>query len=355
MPNPDLENSLDTRPEIDTPTGIGREGEGGRDTGISPLSHPLSPHPPGSLALPGPESARPDPATVFLTGYVSENSRRAMASSLCVVASLLSGEDVTDPRTVPWHQLRYEHVNALRAKLAGLYASTSANRHLTALRGVMKSCWRLGIIEREVYDRIADVALLKASRPEAGRALSEEEVAKLFDACRPQHLTDTNRRDEGVLAVMLGCGLRRSEVCELDCASYVAETGALTVHGKGDKYRVVYVPPKSRARLDSWLRVRGSEAGPLFCPFNMLGEPRVMTRLSHQGLTVILEHVAKRAGVADFTPHDLRRTYITRLLEKGADPLVVSKLAGHASVQTTMRYDKRGEKAKEAATSLLDF
>ena len=55
-----------------------------------------------------------------------------------------------------------------------------------------------------------------------------------------------------------------------------------------------------------------------------------------------------------FTPHDLRRTFITRLLEKGADALTVSKLAGHNSVQTTLGYDKRGEKTKQAASELLD-
>lgn len=297
-----------------------------------------------------PERRGPDPIAVFLTGYPSENSRRAMLSSLRTVAKVIAG--VADERAVPWETLRFEHVNALRAKLAGSQASTSVNRHLIAVRGLMKTHWRLGLIDREVLDRICDVATLRASRPESGRALGPEEIAGLFAACDD---SPAGRRDAAILALTAGCGLRRAEVCLLDLASHDSRLNQVQVLGKGDKYRVVYPPPKSAERLRLWREVRGETPGPLVCTLDRTGKPRVEGRLSHRGVTVVLEAICKRAAISGFTPHDLRRTFITQLLEKGADPLVVSKLAGHANVQTTMRYDRRGEQTKRDAVSLLDY
>lgn len=353
-----MKNQIDTVPTVLTPDRpISQPGAGGNLPGAAPLAVVRLPEEGGKLALPGP-APRADPVTVFLTGYTSANSRRAMVSSLCAVASAISGREVTDPRSVPWHELRFEHVGAVKAKMATTYASTTVNRHLTALRGIVKTCWRLGLVEREVYDRVADVKLMKASRPEAGRALSVEEVTQLFTSCDvppTESLAKLYARDAALLALTLGCGLRRAEVCELHFSSYDLKQGCLHVHGKGDKYRVVYLPPKSKDRLDAWLKVRGDKPGHLVCPFTVTNEPMVGKPLAHQGLTYVLEKICLRSGIAGFSPHDLRRTFITRLLDKGADPLVVSKLAGHSNVQTTLKYDRRGEKAKQDAVTLLDF
>ncbi len=203
-----MKNEIDTTPPVVTPAD--------RAGGISLV--PVGQSAPSDLVRPSGAAPRVDPVTVFLTGYTSANSRRAMTSSLCAVASVLSGRDITDPRAVPWHEIRYEHASAAKAKMAATYASTTVNRHLTALRGIVKSCWRVGLIDREVYDRVADVPLMRASRPEAGRALSAEEMGNLFDACNvPPTTADVKvyARDAAILALTMGCGLRRSEVCEL--------------------------------------------------------------------------------------------------------------------------------------------
>ena len=77
--------------------------------------------------------------------------------------------------------------------------------------------------------------------------------------------------------------------------------------------------------------------------------------MTDQAVRLILQRRAAQAGVADFTPHDLRRTNITELLDNGADLATVQKLAGHADPATTARYDRRGEQAKKDAAARLEI
>jgi site-specific recombinase XerD len=248
--------------------------------------------------------------------------------------------------------VRYEHAQAVRAALATRYAVASANRHLMALRGVTMECWRLGLTDRDVADRIADVGAVKGNAPDHGRALRLDEVRALYAAC---DASDAGRRDAAVLVLCLGGGLRRSEASKLDVTNYAEGDGKLSVLGKGNKWRTVFLSPNAQAQVKSWLDVRGRLPGPMLAPCDRHGRIRRGSPLTEQGVYEVLAAIAKRAKVEAFAPHDLRRTFITTLLDKGADVLAVSKLAGHASVQTTSRYDKRGDEAKKNATRLLDF
>jgi site-specific recombinase XerD len=254
---------------------------------------------------------------------------------------------------LPWAALRYQHTQALRAALAQRYAPASVNKHLAALRGVLTEAWRLGLVSAEDYHRAADVAGVRGERLAAGRGLSGGELRALFGACARDQ-SPAGARDAALLAVLYGGGLRRSEAVALAVAGlWSRASGALVVRsGKGDRDRVAYASDGAKAALEAWLALRGEAPGPLFCPVNKGG--RIELRpMSAQAVLYRLRARAAEAGVGRFSPHDLRRSYISDLLDAGVDIATVQRLAGHTNVTTTSRYDRRGEEAKRKGAAML--
>lgn len=291
------------------------------------------------------------PAAVYLS-HLAQGSRRTMQGALDTMAGLLT-QNKCDMRTLDWSGLRYQHTTALRTLLADLYAPATANKMLAALRGVLQEAWRLGRMTAEEYRRAADVPAIRGSTLPRGRAISKNELTKLFSACARDR-TIAGRRDAAVLAVLYNCGLRRSELVDLDLADYDITEGAIVVRsGKGKKARISYTTGVSQKALEEWLTGRGLSAGPLFTPINKSAKI-TLRRLSDQAVRKLLLKRAAEAGVNHFSPHDLRRTMIGDLLDAGADISTVQRLAGHANVTTTTRYDRRGETAKRKAANLLD-
>jgi len=313
---------------------------------------------PAKVSLP----ADRNPAAVYLARLDSPNSRRAMGNALTILARLLRSDrcdhpkrdrcPLCDPLSVSWASLRYQHCQALRAALSEQLSPSTTNLCLAALRGVLKETWRLGLMGAEEYHRAADLQGVRVSTLPAGRHLSRQEVQKLFVACAKDD-TAIGRRDAALLAVLYGGGLRRTEVVGLDVADFDREQGVLRVRrGKGRKERQVPLMPGAPEALDDWLAVRGPEPGPLFFPSDGRSRGLVPRRMTAQAVYDMLRRRAAQARVADFSPHDLRRSYVSELLDAGADLSMVQRLAGHANVTTTQRYDRRGDEAMARAAAL---
>jgi site-specific recombinase XerD len=127
----------------------------------------------------------------------------------------------------------------------------------------------------------------------------------------------------------------------------------LKVRGKGNKERLAHLGDASQAALEAWLSVRGFWPGALFVAINKGGRLIYGRGMSGQSILYIAGRRTIQASVAAFSPHDLRRTFIGDLLDAGADLSTVQQLAGHAQIQTTARYDRRGEATKKRAAKLL--
>jgi len=300
------------------------------------------------LTRPAQYPADRHPALVYLAS-LSPTGRRSSQGRLRQVANLLGHDDFN---TVPWHRLRYQHVAAIRSRLQELgKAPATINATLYALRGVTRAAFNLELIGADDYQRIRAVKPVRGRRLPAGRALSPGELKALLDDCMADH-GPAGVRDAAVIGLLYGAGLRRAEIVMLEEANYAPDSGELRVMGKGNKERLVYVDGGAAEALKDWLLVRGEDPGPLFVPINKGGVLR-MQQLTDQAVYNMLRKRAGQAAVDPVSPHDLRRSFISDLLDAGADISTASQLAGHASVQTTARYDRRDEKAKKKAVGLL--
>jgi site-specific recombinase XerD len=115
---------------------------------------------------------------------------------------------------------------------------------------------------------------------------------------------------------------------------------------------LVYATNGAGIALTDWLAVRGRTPGPLFVPIDKAG--RAADRpMTGQAVLYVLAKRGAQARVANFSPHDLRRSFVTDLLDAGADVVIVQKLAGHAQIATTARYARRPAAAKRRAAELL--
>lgn len=179
---------------------------------------------------------------------------------------------------------------------------------------------------------------------------SRGELRSLFDSCRGGTAADA--RDAALMGVLYAAGLRRAEVVALDVSDYDPDTGSVVIHGKGNKERAAYIDNGAADAMSAWLSVRGESPGPLFCPVTQTGAVTIRP-MTDQAVYAILQARAKKANVKAFSPHDLRRSCVSDLLDAGVDISVVQRFVGHANVTTTARYDRRGEQAKKKAAKSL--
>jgi site-specific recombinase XerD len=287
------------------------------------------------------------PVAVYLAG-LAPGSRRTQRAALRIIAKIVSS--AADETNLPWWALDYAHTMAIRSKLAERFAPATANRMLAALRGVLKASFKLGLVDSDRMIRAGSVDAVRGMRVPKGRALSRGELTALFEVCDAS--TPGGARNAALLGLLYGGGLRRAEIVALDVSDYDTKTGRLVVRGKGNKERVAWATNGSRDALDAWLVVRGEEPGPLFLPVSKGGKIE-RRRMSDQAIAELVRRLARRAKIAKFSPHDMRRTFIGDLLDGGADLATVQGLAGHASPTTTSRYDRRGERARKKAAELL--
>lgn len=291
-----------------------------------------------------------NPAAVYLASLESDDSRRTMRTALDIIAGMLA--QGSDAFTFPWPHVRFQHATALRSKLSEEYAPASANKMLSALRGVLGAVFDLELMGAEDYQRAVKVKGVKGETLPAGRSIPPGELAALMDACANDQSV-SGARDAAIVAILYSCGLRRGELVKLNLEDYDRDAGTLVVRGKRNKQRLAHVVEGAAAALADWLAIRGHEQGALFWAIRRGGHLQRGQRLTMQAVYHILQKRAESAGVKEISPHDFRRTFVGDLLDAGADIATVQKMAGHANVQTTARYDRRPEEAKRKAAGLL--
>ncbi|HDS7215148.1 TPA: tyrosine-type recombinase/integrase [Klebsiella aerogenes] len=291
--------------------------------------------------------------TVFdaYIGGLAPSGRRGITSLLNRSASILKrGADAAD---YPWEQLNYAAVAKVRAALLDDgYAVSSVNMALSALRGVAQTAFNLNCMDADTLARIRSVKRVSGDIQRKGRALDKQEIRSLIQAAKQHPQTVRRCRDTAIVLTLCGTGLRAGELVKLERRDY--DNVILTVRqGKGRKYREIHVADAVDKAIRAWVKVSANEAeNALFSRIQRNGKTATQP-LTTTGLTGILAELQQTAGIARFTPHDMRRTFITRLLEQGVDINTVRQLAGHSNISTTTRYDYRDDDMKAKASQRL--
>lgn len=292
-----------------------------------------------------------NPAAVYIAslGGSQSSGGRTQAQALQAIASIFH----TDALNLNWSSLRYQHTAMVRAQLMTNYAPATANKILSALRQTLKQAWLLGQMTAEDYTRAIELEPITGSTIPAGRELSVKEIHQLIDACKRDTNPHAGTRDAAIIGILYAAGLRRDELVKLSLSSIDLENGQIQVTGKRNKQRTVYITNGALDALKDWTAIRGATGEALFVEVNKSGKLFPNKNITPDAIYKVLEKRAKQAGIKEFSPHDLRRTFVSHLLGAGADIATVSKMAGHANIQTTARYDRRPEDEKRKAASLL--
>lgn len=277
---------------------------------------------------------------------VQASSRRTVSSRLDAIARLAGFPSAA---AMPWHALTPDATVALRGRLADEYEPATANAMLSALRSILLQGWRLGVWNHDEHARLTALPPVRGSRRPVGRLLSPLDVERLRAAAGGGA---QGARDRAAIALIVGAGLRRSEAC--DARRERLDAGGLRIIGKGNVERLVPLPVWARRDLEAWIALRGDEPGPMLHPVTRGGRI-VARRITSTGLYLALASLTERAEHVDkWAPHSGRRTFASALLDAGADLSTVAGVLGHASTDTTRRYDLRGDAARAGAVARLD-
>ena len=263
------------------------------------------------------------------TRGVSHNTVRAYRTDLRELAGWASEHD-REPATLAYRDLR-GYAAALSDR--GLERASTA-RKLTAIRSFHDHLVRAGKAEQNP----AELLPTPKAHSRLPRVLGPDEVARLLD--RIPATTPLEVRDRAILELTYSCGLRAEEAVNLDLASVDFDSESLRVHGKGSKTRIVPIGEPAQRALERYVeRARPALAS---------GSPEPALFLSRRGRRLSTSDIRRRlalwvreAAVAGhISPHTLRHSFATHLLEGGADLRSIQELLGHSSISTTQVYTR---------------
>jgi integrase len=262
---------------------------------------------------------------MVLDTVASPNSRRNYAKALDDLFALAAGRPLT-----PALFMEY------RASMEVLSPSTT-NVRLSAVRKLVAEARRNGYIGVEDAARLAEVPNIRQKGTRLGNWLTREQAKELLAV--PDRSTLKGKRDYVILALLVGCALRRQELATLDVEMIQLREGRwvlVDLEGKGRRVRTVAVPVWVKQGINSWMSAAGIEDGRLLRSISKGG--KIGDTLSDWAVWSVVERSAKEIGIERFGAHDLRRTCAKLCRKAGGDLEQIKFLLGHSSIQTTERY-----------------
>ena len=259
---------------------------------------------------------------------LARNTIDAYARDLAKFSGFLISRGISEWRQVDGLRIR-SFVSSLRA--AGLNPRSVA-RHLVTVRRLLHFLRTENLIDEQTLPEI----LLSPGPRKLPQTLSGDDIKKLL--AQPDPTEPLGARDQAMLEILYGSGLRVSELVRLEIRQINFDGNYLTIKGKGSKVRAVPFGKWARERLSVYLKqgrarlLKGKTSPYMFT--NRSGKP-----LTRQGFWKVIRRYALLAGIEKrVTPHTLRHSFATHLLEGGADLRSVQSMLGHADISTTQIY-----------------
>ena len=288
-----------------------------------------------SLLLPSlRENASPQPVDprllelkrMVLAAVVSPNSQRNYAKALDDLFQFAAARPLSRALLMDW-----------RAGMGQLAPST-VNVRLSAMRKLVTEARRNGMLGAEEAANLTDVPNIAHKGTRLGNWLTRDQAKALLAV--PDRSTLKGKRDYAIVALLVGCGLRRQELAALAVEDIQLRENRWVIadlRGKGGRIRTVAVPVWVKQAINAWMAAARIEEGRLFRSVKKGGK-KLGESLSDWAVWSIVEQSAKEIGIERIGAHDLRRTCAKLCRKHGGDLEQIKFLLGHSSIQTTERY-----------------
>ena len=275
--------------------------------------------------------------TALRTQGMAERTRRAYGVDVGQLAEWASDNGL-DPRELEYRTLR---------RFAGVLSERGASKSTVARKlAAIRALYRVLVQRGEIESSPADLVSSPKSDSYLPAVLKTREAAELLG--RMPASTPLQARDRAIFELAYSAGLRAEELVNLDVRDLDVDAEELRVHGKGGRTRIVPAGEPAWRALDAYLdRARPRLAGdPDPALFLSKSGRRLSTSDLRRRLRVAVRRAAVQSGV---TPHTLRHSFATHLLEGGADLRAIQELLGHASISTTQTYTRvESQRLKQA-------
>jgi integrase len=263
---------------------------------------------------------------MVLDSVASVHSKRNYGKALDDLFLFAANQPLTRALLMEW-----------RATMDKLSPST-VNVRLSAMRKLVSEARKNGMIGIEGAANLSDVPNIRQQGTRLGNWLTREQAKELLAV--PDRSTLKGQRDYAILALLVGCALRRRELASLNIEDIQMREGRWVIadlRGKGGRIRTVAVPIWVKQGVEAWMTAAGIGEGKLLRPV-LKGSRLVGDQLSDWAVWSVVEQSAKQIGVEHFGAHDLRRTCAKLCRKAGGDLEQIKFLLGHSSIQTTERY-----------------
>jgi len=263
---------------------------------------------------------------MVLDSVTSPNTRRCYSLALNELFAFSAGRSLSRALLQEW-----------KASMDALAPST-VNVKLSAVRRLVGEARRNGLISAEDAANLSDIPNVRQRGNRLGNWLTREQAKELLQV--PDRSTLKGKRDYAILALLVGCALRRRELATLKMSDLQEREGRWVIAdlcGKGNRIRTVTVPLWVKNAINAWLDSAELLEGKLFRSVTKGGNV-ARSSLSDWAVWSVVQQSAEQIGIERFGAHDLRRTCAKLCRKSGGDLEQIKFLLGHSSIQTTERY-----------------